>query len=89
MTRVEAITIITSKLADLDQLDDAKLLEVADFLQSATDDAKPLRALSPRELALLAQSKADFAAGHSYSLDEVKAMIDDELEPLGVPRSTP
>ena len=85
MTRTEAIAAISAKLATLD---DERVLTVADIVQSLDETSAPLRQLSVREQALLAQSKADFAAGRSYSLQEVKAMLDDELESLGVPRST-
>ena len=87
MTRIEAISIITAKLADLDKLDDAVLAAVAEALQKGSFGHKPLRALSAHELGLLQQSKADFAAGSSYSLAEFKTKLDDELAPLGVPRS--
>ena len=88
MTRTQSIALITSRLADLDKLDDARLEAIAEALQSTDHDATPLRELSAREVTLLEQSKADFAAGRSYSLDQIKTMLDDELAPHGVPRST-
>lgn len=47
-----------------------------------------VRHLTPRELDLLARSKADFAAGRSHSHDEIKAMLDERLAARGVPKST-
>ena len=88
MTRAQAIAVINSRLADLEKFEDAELLTVAGVLQSMGDRPRPARALSPRECALLEQSKADFAAGRSYSTSEVKAMLDDRLALRGVPRST-
>ena len=59
---------------------------VADIVDELDEPpATPLRPLSDREAALLAQSKADFAAGRSYSMAEVIAHLDAALAPLGVP----
>ena len=59
--------------------------------QKAADDEQVAstlpRPLSGRELALLEQSKADFAAGRSYSHAEMIALLDEELARLGVPKS--
>ena len=85
MTRTDAITMITAKLA---AFDDARVLAVADIVKSMDEIEQPLRQLSSRERALLEQSKADFAAGRSYSLEESIAMLDERLAPLGVPKST-
>ena len=73
MTRTEAIAIITAQLASAD---DATVLTVADIL---VDAEQPIRALTARELALVEQSKADFAAGRTVSLDECMANVDAEL----------
>jgi hypothetical protein len=87
MIRVEAIATITRKLASFDN---ERVLTVASIVAEMDEPpAPPLRALSERETALLAQSKADFAAGRSYSHEEAIEMIDDLLAPLGVPRSRP
>ena len=85
MTRTEAIAVIYSKLASLDDEQVSTLAGIAEDMDAEAN--WPLRGLSRRELSLVEQSKADFAAGRTYSVDEVKAMLDDELAPLGVPRS--
>jgi hypothetical protein len=86
MTRTEAITIINTKLASLD---DDKLLTVADIVQSIdTAPPAPLRQLSPREHGLIMQSKNDFAAGRSYSHEQLTELLDARLGKLGVPKST-
>jgi hypothetical protein len=80
MSRTEAIALITAKLASAD---DATLQSVADQLESA---GKPRRDLSARERALLKQSREDFKAGRTYSLEECIAYLDEKLAPLGVPK---
>ena len=83
MTRTEAIATITRTLASFD---DEQVLTVADIVAEMDGPpAKPIRALSEREAALLAQSKADFAAGRSHSLAEVITHTDAVLAPHGVP----
>lgn len=83
MTRTEAIATISAKLASFD---DERVLTIAEIVAGMDGPpAKPVRRLSDREAALLAQSKADFAAGRSYSLAEVIAHTDAALAPLGVP----
>ena len=79
MTRTEAIAIITEKLSSLD---DERVMTVADIVQdmAKTDDLP--RHLTPRELALIEQSKEDFKAGRAYSLAEARAMTDAFLPPL-------
>lgn len=57
MTRTETIILIAQQLAAADE---ATVLTVADIL---AEQQNPIRALTPRELELVAQSKADFAAG--------------------------
>lgn len=84
MTRDQAISIIASGLAELD---DEAVEAIADMVQSMPHAAAPARALSDREQDLLAQSKADFAAGRSYSLAESIAFVDEQLADLGVPKS--
>ena len=79
MNREEAIAIITSQLASLD---DEEVQTVADMVTSmatealdATDGILP-RELTARELALIEQSKEDFRLGRTYSADEYRAEID-------------
>ena len=73
MTRTEAIAIINAKLADLD---DERVETVAAIVQSmdAPDDLP--RELTARELALIEQSKQDFKAGRTYTLDEMDTYLD-------------
>lgn len=85
MTRTEAITIITTKLASLD---DDKLLAVADIVQSIDNERRQVRQLSARERGLLVQSKSDFSAGRKYSHEQLTALLDARLGRLGVPKST-
>ena len=79
MNREDAIAIITSHLASLD---DEEVQTVADMVTSmatealdATDGILP-RELTARELALIEQSKEDFRLGRTYSADEYRAEID-------------
>ena len=77
MTRLEAIAAINAKLA---ALDDARVLTVAEMIDDiATATVRPLTA---RELALIEQSKEDFAAGRTYSVDEVRAHSDTIIRAL-------
>ena len=71
MTRTEAIAIITAKLADLD---DERVEAVAAIVQSMDGDLP--RELTARELALIEQSKQDFEAGRTYTLDEMDTYLD-------------
>ena len=73
MTRSQAVATITAKL---ETADEATVQTVVDLLIAAE---RPIRDLTPRELALLDQSKADFAAGHTASLDECMTHVDAEL----------
>ena len=86
MTRNEAIAIIEKALPSADE---QTLAAAAALFQSSSTRTSGLpRALSERERSLLAQSKADFDAGRSYSLEDSVAMLDERLAPLGVPKST-
>ncbi|MEQ1697615.1 MAG: hypothetical protein ABL901_17410 [Hyphomicrobiaceae bacterium] len=81
MTRLEAIAAINAKLA---ALDDARVLTVAEMIDdiataTATATVRPLTA---RELALLEQSKEDFAAGRTYSVEDVRAHSDALIQAL-------
>ena len=79
MTRTEAIAVINAKLA---ALDDERLQTVAEIVDDIAADTGPVRDLSARELALLEQSKADFAAGRTYSVEEVRAHSDEFIKAL-------
>ena len=79
MTRTEAIAVINAKLAGLD---DERVLTVVEIVDDIAADTGPVRALSARELALLEQSKADFAAGRAYTIDEVRAHSDEFIKTL-------
>ena len=86
MTRTEAIAIIEKALPSADE---QTLAAAAALFQSSSSRTSGLpRTLSEREGSLLAQSKADFAADRSYSLEESIAILDERLAPLGVPKST-
>ena len=86
MTRTATLAKITTKLASFD---DERLAAVADIVQSMDDADAPVRPLSPRELALVEQSKRDFAEGRTLSHDEVVALLDQRLAARGVPKSVP
>jgi hypothetical protein len=74
MTRTEAIASITRKLASFD---DERVQAVAEIVaEMDAPTAKPFRALSNREAALLEQSKADFAEGRTVTLEESRARTD-------------
>ena len=74
MNRNEAIATITEHLSSLD---DDGVQAVADLVTSmaATDSVLP-RDLTPRELALIEQSKEDFKAGRTVFLDDYKAEME-------------
>ena len=72
MTRTQTITAIAEKLASLG---DDELLSVAEHVDDLTGRGG-LRSLTQRELGLIEQSKADFAAGRTYSLEEARAASD-------------
>ena len=79
MTRTEAIALITAKLASLD---DERVLTVAEIVDDIAADTGAVRQLTARELALLDQSKADFVAGRTYTIDEVRAHSDEFIKSL-------
>ena len=73
MTRTEAIAIINAQLACFD---DERIMTVAEIVQDmSVPVAVPLR-LSAEELAGIEQSKEDFKAGRTYSVDEARAISD-------------
>ena len=90
MNREDAIAIITSQLASLD---DEEVQTVADMVQSMADEVPEStesvlpRELTARELALIEQSKEDFRQGRTYSSNEARAITADFLTKLGVARS--
>lgn len=71
MTRAEAIAIIESAIPSADEV---TLAAAARLLQNAveTDDALP-RPLTDAELASIEQAREDFAAGRTYSSEEVRS----------------
>ncbi len=73
MTRVEAIAIIEGAIPSADEV---TLQAAARLLQSAakTNDALP-RSLTDAELVSIEQARADFAAGRTYSSQEVRAHL--------------
>lgn len=79
MTRSEAIAVINAKLA---ALDDERVLTIAGIVDDIAAGVGSVRDLTPRELALLEQSKADFAAGRTYSVDEIRAHSDAFIKAL-------
>jgi hypothetical protein len=76
MTRAEAIAAINAKLSSLD---DDGVLAVASIVEDMAADGELPRALTARELALIAQSKEDFEAGRTYTSAEARAYIDEAL----------
>ena len=85
MTRTEAIAIIEKALPVADE---ATLAAAAALLQSAQAEPSVLpRALTARELEMIEQSKADFAAGRTMTSKAARASIDEALAVLGVPKS--
>ena len=85
MTRTEAIAIIE---ATLPKLDDARVADLAALVQAAAQPATPFRELTDAERVGVASAAEDFTVGRTYSLSEARALTDDFLAPLGVPRST-
>jgi hypothetical protein len=74
MTRTQTIAVITKRLASAS---DETVQTIAGILDADLSPASDLpRALTPRELALIEQSKADFAEGRTYSPDEAHAYLD-------------
>ncbi len=91
MTRSEAIATLTATVAHADEaklaaivdvvaemstLDTANVLTVAGVIRDMKAEEQALRSLTPRELDLIAQSKADFAEGRTLSLVELEASLD-------------
>ena len=77
MSRTEAIAVINAQLASLD---DERVLTVAGIVADiAAVNTGTIRPLTARELALVEQSKADFAAGRTSSLEESMTYVSAEL----------
>jgi hypothetical protein len=74
MTRTEAIAIIT---ATLPKLDDARVADLAEFVQAAAEPATPFRELTDDERAGLVRARDDFAAGRTYTPEQYCAEMDD------------
>src|SRR5262245_17228557 len=81
MTRAQALAIINAKLVSLD---DEHVMTVAEIVQSIDAGHELPRELTDHELTLVRQSKEDFKAGCSYSLDEARAQTDEALAKRGV-----
>lgn len=79
MTRIEAIAVMNAKLATLDE---ERVLAVAEIVEEIAGGTGAVRDLTARELELLEQSKADFAAGRTFSDDEVRAHTDELIRTL-------
>jgi hypothetical protein len=81
MTRTEAITLITTKLA---LLDDEGVQAVAELIGSldgeALEESVLPRELTDEELALIEQSREDFREGRTLSLQEAEARTTAFLE---------
>ena len=76
MTRTEALATITAQLA---KLDDTRITAVAEMVTEIADQTGQVRPLTPRELALVAQSKDDFANGRTSTLEQSEAFVEAEL----------
>ncbi len=73
MTRTDAIAQITCNLASLG---DEGLESVAAHVEDLVG-ARNVRPLTDLELGLIEQSKADFAAGRTVSMQEARVLSDD------------
>ncbi len=79
MTRNQAIAMINERLASLD---DERVMAAADMISELAATGRPLRRLTDRELSLIEQSKEDFSAGRTYSIDAARAHSDKFIESL-------
>ena len=92
MTRAQSLAIISDALARTDDVTLAAAAAhlsvvakqdkptAADLIEALPTDSDLPRDLSPRELALIEQSKQDFQAGRTFTIDEASAYIDAALE---------
>ena len=78
MTRTQAITAITDKLASLDDEGLRRLAEHAEDLANAG----AVRPFTERELVLIEQAKADCAAGRTYTMEEARTLSDELIAGL-------
>lgn len=79
MTRAETIAEINAKLANID---DERVRTVAEIVDDIATGSASVRELTLRELALLEEVKADFAAGRTYTVDDVRAHSDVLIQSL-------
>ena len=87
MTRKETIAAITERLAIAP---DEVVQSVAKLLDAAAGEESALpRPLTARELALIEQSKADFAEGRTYSPEEAHAYLEARLAERRATRDKP
>jgi hypothetical protein len=77
MTRAQAIAAINAKLS---VLDDERVQTVADIVSDLAAAGDLPRELTARELALVEQSKQDFAAGRVVTPDDYRAEMDAFLQ---------
>lgn len=85
MTRSEAIAKIE---ATLTSLSDADVVAIASIVEQLKAARQGIRALTPREMQLIEQSKADFRDGRTSSLQESEAYVVAELARRRAQRST-
>jgi hypothetical protein len=91
MTRTKSIATIAAIVADADDAKLAAITQavsevsalgtegvraLGELIRDMKTSEPTLRQLAPREFGLIAQSKADFAAGHTYDVDEAFAQIE-------------
>ena len=67
---------ITAAVTELSTLGHESVLTVADVIRDMKTEQPPSRRLTTREHDLVAQSRADFAEGRTYSTAEAFARID-------------
>jgi len=85
MTRSTAFTIIRRSLLSADE---ATLNAAAELFQAARAEPSALpRTLTPRETALIEQSKQDFEAGRTYTVPEARSYVDGALARRRAPRA--
>lgn len=73
MTRAEIINAINAKLSSLD---DDSVLAVAGIVEDIAASGEMPRALSPRELALIQQSREDFVSGRVVTQQDYRVEMD-------------
>ena len=78
MTRADAINSITTKLAELAELDDEGLNTLVEIATSLSEPISEFR-FTPAERAAIERSREDFRAGRTFSHDEAVAYTDAAL----------